>query len=135
MLRIKYFDSFKNNSPFIVVVADKEGLNAAYDFFRHNDRVFLNEESITEFSDIAPLERAMLYLNSTECKEIAQHFRNIYAIDKPGHAYFDTEALGEKIEIIISYLEYDEFFSRPSNDREKTHIPLEEFNFDLELFL
>lgn len=110
MLRVKYFESFKNDHPFIVVISDKKGLNAAYEFFRHKKGAFLNDAAITEFSDISPLSQEKLYLNPRECKEIAQHFENLSSVGEARHAYFDIEALGDEIEVIISYLEYDDLF-------------------------
>jgi len=110
MLRIKYFDEFKNGNPFVVVLADKEGLRAAYNFFKNKQGAFLNDNSITEFCDLATLDDNSLYLNRKECKEISKHFKNLDNINDSRHAYFDTEALGDEIEVIISYLEYDDLF-------------------------
>ena len=110
MLKIKYFEKFKNDEPFIVITSDKEGLEAAYNFFKDQHGTFLNDNSITEFCEIEPLEDNNLYLNYKECEEIAVHFKNLYDIDESRHAYFDTEALGDDIEIIISYEEHDNLF-------------------------
>ncbi len=110
MLRIKYFEKFKGDHPFIVVVSDKEGLSSAYDFFKSKEGAFLNDPTITEFSDVTPLDNEMLRLNREECQEIAQHFKNLNDTNKAGHFYFDTKALGNEIEIIISYLEYNDLF-------------------------
>ena len=110
MLRIKYIEEFKNNLPFVVILADKEGLTKAYNFFNNKEGAFLDDMSITEFSDIAPLTSDKLYLNKSACSDIAQLFKNLTSSDDPGHMYFDSEALDNNAEIIISYKEYDNLF-------------------------
>ncbi|MEM7617631.1 MAG: hypothetical protein AAF195_04545, partial [Pseudomonadota bacterium] len=107
MLRIKYFEEFKNGQPFIVVISDREGLKSANEFFKTKKGAFLNDSKITEFSDITKLNNNSLYLNPKECQEIAQHFNDLYNINEARHVYFDIEALGNEIEVIISYLEYN----------------------------
>ena len=69
-----------------------------------------NDSKITEFSDITKLNNNSLYLNPKECQEIAQHFNDLYNINEARHVYFDIEALGNEIEVIISYLEYNDLF-------------------------
>lgn len=110
MLRIKYFEEFKGEQPFVVILADKQALKKAYDFFKSKQGAFLDDRTVTEFSDISPLANSRLYLTPDECQEIAEHFRNLHDSPEPGHAYFDTEALGDEVEIIISHMEYIDLF-------------------------
>ena len=110
MLKIKYFESFKDDLPFVVITSDREGLISASRFFGQQNGAFLNDASVTEFSDVAPLQKQQLYLNAIECKKLAQHFRNLYEINEARHSYFDIEALGDEIEVIISFMEYDNLF-------------------------
>lgn len=110
MLRIKYFEEFKNGYPFVVVVSDKEGLLAAHYFFEGKEEAFLNDPAITEFSDLGSLERSKLRLNHDECQQISEHFNNLYELNAPRHAYFDIAALGDEIEVLISYNEYENLF-------------------------
>ena len=110
MLRVKYFEKFKGDNPFLVVISDKQGLSVAYHFFKDKQGAFLNDSAVTEFSKITPLDADNLFLNSNECQEIAQHFKNLDDANEPGHAYLDTEALGDEIEMIISYGEYNGLF-------------------------
>ena len=110
MLRIKYLEEFKNDQPFIVILADTRTLKNAYDFFKNQQGAFLNDRAITEFSELSPLESSHLYLTSDECQGIAELFRAMAVDDKAGHVYFDTEALGDKAEIIISHMEYTDLF-------------------------
>lgn len=110
MLRIKYFEEFKGDQPFVVILADKQALKMAYDFFKDKQGALLNDRTITEFSDVSSLEDNRLYLTPDECQEIAQHFKNLHDSPEPGHAYFDTETLGDEIEIIISHMEYTDLF-------------------------
>ncbi len=109
MLRVKYFEEFKNSYPFVVVVCDREGLKAAYDFFGQRQSALLCDEAVVEYCDIAPLQETALAMNAKECHAIAEHFINLYKANRSGHAYFDIEALGD-IEVIISYDEYDDLF-------------------------
>lgn len=110
MLRIKYFSSFKNNHPFLVVIATKDGLRRAYEYFGNSKGAYLNDPEVTEFCNIAPLTRDHLFLSSEECAAIAQHFKDLYDLGAPRHAYFDTVALGDQIEMIISIGEYEGLF-------------------------
>lgn len=110
MLRIKYFEEFKNGFPFVVIISDKEGLIAAYNFLKNRPGgSYLHDNTITKFCEIEPLEQNKLYLNAEECRDIAKHFKNLSEREEPGHAYFDTIALKD-IEMLISYKEYDGLF-------------------------
>jgi len=110
MLRIKFFEEFKNDLPFVVIISDKEGFAAAYNFLKDREEAFLTNQEITEFSDISPLAEDALYLNREECQELARHFKNLSESDEPSHIYFDIEALGNDIEIIASFKEYESLF-------------------------
>lgn len=110
MLKIKFIEKFKNDQPFLVIVSDKEGFNQASQFFGGKQGAYLNDKSITDFYRISPLDTTHMYLNPDECKEIARHCRNLAESEIPQHAYMDSIALGDDIEIIISYQEYDDLF-------------------------
>ncbi|PZP85284.1 MAG: hypothetical protein DI582_06220 [Azospirillum brasilense] len=110
MLRMKFFEEFKNGYPFLVIIGDKEGLGAAYRFFASQKEGYLNEPSLVSEADIAPLEQSALFLTEQECEEIAEHFKNLSLADTPSHAYFDTQALGDEVEVMISYGEYEKLF-------------------------
>ena len=109
MLNIKYIEEFKAGHPYLVVTGDKQGFIDAYNFFRNKPGGFLNDKAVTGRSDLGALRSNSLYLTPEECVEIADHFKNVIASEKPQHAYFDTKALPD-IEIIISYREYDDLF-------------------------
>jgi hypothetical protein len=109
MLNIKYIEEFKAGDPYLVVTSDKQGFLNACNFFRNKPGGFLNDKSITGRSDLGALQSSSLYLTPEECVEIADHFKNVVSSGKPQHAYFDIKALPD-IEIIISYLEYDDLF-------------------------
>lgn len=108
MFRIKYFEEFEGGYPFLVILCDKEGLRAAHEFFLHRKSGYLNDPALAESSDIVPLSQEHCYLNAQECNDISEHFKNLSEAAHPCHAYFDTQALGDKIEIMISYNEYGE---------------------------
>lgn len=110
MLRIKYYKSFKSDNPFLVVTADRNGLHRAYEYFGHSKSAYLDDAEVTEFCDISPLKHEHLFLSAPECAAIAAHFKNLYDLNTPHHAYFDTSALGDHIEMIISFGEYDNLF-------------------------
>jgi|CXWL01.1.fsa_nt_gi hypothetical protein len=109
MLRVKYIENFINNQPFVVIVSDRYGFQKAYDYFSKKNGAYLCDQSITDFFEIEPLIKEELYLNTNECREIANIFKNLIYDDAPKHDYFDIEAL-PKIEIFISYLEYTDLF-------------------------
>ncbi len=109
MLRIKYFDAFKGENPFLVILGNPDVFLAAHDFFMNKREAYLNDPLITGYSEIAPLSRFRFYLTAEECKQIAEHFKHLGESDEPGHIYFDTAAL-EDIEVLISQGEYDHLF-------------------------
>ena len=110
MLRIKYFENFLSDEPYIVVICDNQGLQKASDSFASQDGAFLNDPSITEYSHITPLQQESLYLSPSECRNIARHFQQLSKSNTPGHSYFDIEALGDEIEVIIYSGEYENLF-------------------------
>ena len=110
MLRVKYIEDFQDGCSFIIVLAAKDDLRVARDFFENVESAYLDDTRITEFNDIEMLSRDMIYLDTQECREISERFGDLYEFAKSGHSYFDTKALGDDIEIIISYNEYDDLF-------------------------
>jgi len=110
MLKIKFFKEFKAGQPFLVVISNKEGFQDAHDFFVNKKGAFLNDQGITEFSDISPLDKNSLRMSEKECHDISERFKNLYESGEPGHVYFDIVALGDEVEVIISYNEYDDLF-------------------------
>lgn len=109
MLRIKYIEDFKNDEPFIVILGDTESFELAARFFEDKDGAVLDDQAITEYVNLAGLSDSSLHLTAEECNDIAEHFRNLAASDKPCHAYFDIEAQPDA-EVLISYQEYDGLF-------------------------
>lgn len=110
MLRIKYFEEFRANEPSLVVLSDKEGLKNAYEFLRNQREAYLDNSVITSFSEIYPLPREALHLTTSDCQKIAPKCIALHKTGNAGHDYFETKALGEEIEGIISYGEYEDLF-------------------------
>ena len=110
MLHIKYFSSFKGGFPLVVILGDEKSLYDAYLFFRDQKAASLHDERVAEFVDIVPLQKSSLALDEKECREIARHFRSLCKGKVAAHIYFDTAALGDAAEILISYKEYDDLF-------------------------
>lgn len=104
MLKIIYIKDFKAGQPFVVVTGSKEGFLRAADFLSRQQGCLLNDPAITGYCDIRELNEASLYLTAGECKDIAQHFENVVADDRPRHAYFESAAL-PNAEMLISYKE------------------------------
>lgn len=109
MLRIKYIENFKNDQPFVVVVSDRHGFQKAYEYFSQQNGAYLCDQLVTDFCEIAPLKQEELHLTASECRGIANIFKDLISDDRPKHDYFDIEML-PKIEIIISYLEGENIF-------------------------
>lgn len=107
MLEIRYIENFQNNFPFLVIVGDKDDMLVAQEFFESADGAYLDDPRITGFIEIGNLSRDRISLNNEECRGIAESFESLANSNESGHHYFDTQALGDEIEIIISCGEYD----------------------------
>ncbi|MBL0319870.1 MAG: hypothetical protein IPP74_11365 [Alphaproteobacteria bacterium] len=110
MLKIKYIENFKENHPYLLIVSTKEGFLNASNFFINKKGVFLNDKNITGICDIGSLNNSNLLLTEDECKKISECFKQVVYAGEPRHIYIDINALAD-VEIIISYLEYDDLFA------------------------
>ncbi|MES2984587.1 MAG: hypothetical protein V4735_05305 [Pseudomonadota bacterium] len=88
------------------MTADAQGFTTAAAFFAQQAGGFLNDQRITEDSDVGALGQDQLYLLPHECRKISAMFHEVVASGQPRHIYCDTVALKE-LEILISYKEYE----------------------------
>ena len=110
MLKIKFFKEFKNNFPFLVIIGTQHDYKEAYNLMLNKKGEYLDNKEIFNVVDIAPLSSNMLYLDEEECKTILNIFLLMSKDNSQGHYYFDSKALGDDIEILISNEEYNDLF-------------------------
>lgn len=110
MLRLRYFEKFRGGHPFIVIIGDRDGMQRAHDFFSRQGSSSLHDSQVMDFYDLNGLIPERLSLSDQEASDIAELFLGLARSTTAAHIYFDTTALGDDIEILISYGEYDNLF-------------------------
>ena len=107
MLKVKYFKEFKNHEPFIVVDGTSEDYLRAAQFLENKRSAYLNDSEISTYYESSSISSKELYLTRQECLDLAEIFYDLSTRNKSGcHDYYQTQALGEDIELLITYYEY-----------------------------
>ena len=107
MLKIKCFRNFKGGDHVVVVGEDEDYLRAS-EFLHNKEFAYLNDPKIAIYYETSIISNENLYLTKEECQGLVEIFYSL-GIRRTGgcHYYFETQALGEEVELLISHHEYD----------------------------
>jgi hypothetical protein len=115
MLKIKSFENFKGGPKLVIVGAAEDYLRASA-YLSGKESATLNDKNFATYYETKLTSPSQLCINKKECADLAEIFLHFGSDPGGYHDYYDTEALGAEMELLISIGEYPDSLFEEEDD-------------------